>query len=141
MATINVYADGVYDLLHPGHLAFLSKAKALGDRLLVGVHNDEDVATYKHQPVIEHRHRVEMLEACRLVDKVIPNAPLCTDEAYLKLHQIDLVVHGDDTAFETYYAVPLALGIMRYVPYTQEISTTLIQQRVIERHLETRSAP
>lgn len=133
MSEITVYVDGVYDLFHAGHLAFLRKARAMGDRLIVGIHNDEDVARYKDPPVIFHEQRVAMLEACRLVDLVIPDAPLSTDEPFIERYGIDLVVHGDDNTYEEYFAVPLALGIMRYVSYTPGISTSEIYRRIVER--------
>ena len=136
MPITTVYVDGVYDLFHSGHLSFLRKAKALGDQLTVGVINDQDVATYKPKPIIEHDDRVAMLEACRFVDRVIPNAPLYVDEAFLNQHGIDIMVHGDDTAYADYYELPIRLGIMRYVPYTATISSTEIRRRIISRQNE-----
>lgn len=118
-----VYVDGVFDLFHSGHLAFLRKAKELGDFLLVGVVTDSDVESYKRKPVIKYQDRVEMLQACRLVDKVIP-AELRITKEFITKNNISVVVHGDDDEQIEFFRVPREMGIMKYVSYTRGISTT-----------------
>ena len=56
-ASRTVYADGVFDLTHYGHHRMLEKAKSFGDTLIVGVHLDSDVATYKRTPILTHAER------------------------------------------------------------------------------------
>lgn len=68
---ITVYCVGVFDLLHVAHVRFLEDAKRLGDRLIVGVHSDEFVSSYKRKPVIPYEQRVEMVASLKCVDKVI----------------------------------------------------------------------
>ena len=129
-----VYVDAVADMMHPGHVAMFKSAKEQGDYLIVGIHSDEEVAAYKRWPVMTMQERIAVVEACRYVDEVIPNAPLRMDEAYLREHQIDLVIHGDDLSWEKcqdWYAAPIRLGIFKTIPYTQGISTTDIIQRVV----------
>jgi cytidyltransferase-like protein len=128
-----VYADGVFDLFHAGHLAFLRKAKAAGGdgaRLIVGVITDED-AQWKRRPFIDHANRVAMLKACNIVDEVVERPPLVVGEAFLKKYEIDFVVHGDDSPQEQFFAVPIKKGIMRYVSYHADISTTMIAERIV----------
>ena len=72
---IRVYLDMVGDLFHVGHLNIIKKSKAMGDYLIVGVHSDESVASYKRLPIIKHRDRVDIIESCRYVDEVIAPAP------------------------------------------------------------------
>jgi glycerol-3-phosphate cytidylyltransferase-like family protein len=82
--------------------------------------------------------RVASIAKCRYVDKVIPNAPWIFDPAWIELHKIHIVVHGDDYSqeqFEYYYKVPIEMGIFRSVPYTKGISTSEIISRIRERHL------
>lgn len=128
-----VYADGVFDLFHAGHVAFLQKAKAVGGngaRLIVGVVTDED-AQWKRRPFVDHANRVTMLKMCRIVDEVVERPPLVVDEAFLRRHGIDFVVHGDDSQQEQFFAAPIEKGVMRYVSYSANISTTIIAERVV----------
>ena len=132
---IRVYADMVADLFHHGHMRFLKKARALGDYLLVGIHADDVVVSYKRRPILTMEERVASVAGCRYVDEVLPNAPLMVDRAWIEKYSIDLVVHGDDFSQEQqeyYYKVPIEMGIFRTVAYTQGISTTEIIRRCKE---------
>lgn len=134
---LRVYVDGVFDLFHPGHLAFLEKARAIGEAegggggtvLIVGVITDAD-ACWKRPPVIDHPGRVAMVRACRLVDEVVEKPPLVLTEEFLDARRIDLVVHGDDSEQAEFFAVPRGRGVMRYVPYTPGWTTTGIIGRI-----------
>ena len=133
---IRVYADMVGDLFHFGHIEFLKKARALGDYLIVGISADDDLVSYKRRPILTMEERVASVAGCRYVDEVIPNAPWTVDRAFIKKHNIHLVIHGDDFSqeeLESYYKVPVEMGILRIVPYTKGISTTDIIRRVKER--------
>ena len=133
---IRVYVDMVGDLFHVGHINLFKKAKALfPDKeafLVVGVHSDEDVSSYKRTPIIKQKHRYEMIRFCKLVDQVIESAPLEVTKEFLEEHQIDYVVHGDDINQElmNQHKVPIDLGIVRYFPYTAGISTTKIIEKI-----------
>ena len=130
---IRVYADMVADLFHHGHVAFLQRARALGDFLLVGIHADDVVMSYKRRPILTMEERVKAVRGCRYVDAVIPNAPLVVDRAWIARHRIDLVVHADDLdedEMDHLYRAPREMGIFRTVPYTHGISTTEIIERI-----------
>merc|ERR1719247_1940190 len=71
----NVYCDGVYDLCHIGHKNVFKNALKFGNRLFVGVCNDEECSVYKRPPIMNHEERCREVEACKHVTKVIPNAP------------------------------------------------------------------
>ena len=131
-----VYVDMVADLFHHGHVELLHRARELGDELIVGVHSDDTVASYKRRPVMTMEERVRVVEACRYVDEVVPGAPLKMSRAYIEQHQIDLVVHGDDLStenIELMYRVPRDMGILRLIPYTPSISTSEILRRLEQR--------
>ena len=133
---IRVYADPVADLFHFGHMEFLRKARALGDYLLVGITSDDALESYKRRPILTMEERAASVAACRYVDEVLPNAPLVVDAAWIKKHDIHIVVHGDDFSQELldqYYKVPMEMGILRTVPYTPGISTSEIMRRIMER--------
>ena len=129
----SVYADMVADLFHYGHVEFLRRARELGDALLVGIHSDATVESYKRAPVMSMRERVRVVEACRYVDEVIPDAPLEVTREWIERHRIDLVVNGDDLDPEqeaAMYAAPASMGILRTVPYTAGISTSELLGRL-----------
>jgi glycerol-3-phosphate cytidylyltransferase len=126
----------VADLFHYGHAEFLRRARELGDILVVGIHSDEVVESYKRAPLTTMEERVKVVEACRYVDEVIPDAPLAVTEDWIERHRIDLVVHGDDIdgrQTDAMYAVPARMGILRTVPYTTGISTSEIMRRIEQR--------
>jgi ethanolamine-phosphate cytidylyltransferase/choline-phosphate cytidylyltransferase len=121
------------DLFHYGHVRFLERASKLGDMLVVGVHSDETVREYKRAPVMTMLERIQVIAACQFVDEVIPDAPLVVSREWIDLHQLDLVVHGDDLDEETLgmmYGDPRDLGILEIIPYANGISTTDIMERV-----------
>jgi cytidyltransferase-like protein len=129
-----VYADMVLDLFHRGHVEFIRKAKSLypDTYLIIGVHSDETVASYKRKPFFSMEDRVAIAEACKYVDEVIPDAPLRLTEEFIENFRIEVVLHGDDMSefFKDCYSVPLKLGIMRLLPYYSGISTTRIIEMV-----------
>jgi len=135
---IRVYTDIVADLFHCGHVEFLRKARALGDYLLVGICSDDAVSAHKSRPILSMKERIASVAGCRYVDKVIPNAPWIFNPAWIEIYNIHLVVHGDDYSqeqLECCYKVPIEMGILRTVPYTQSISTSEIIRRIRERFL------
>ncbi len=66
-----VLAGGVFDILHPGHVFFLSKAKELGDILIVVVARDSTVEKRKRIPIVPGKQRVEMVKALKPVDLAV----------------------------------------------------------------------
>jgi D-beta-D-heptose 7-phosphate kinase/D-beta-D-heptose 1-phosphate adenosyltransferase len=67
-----VFTNGCFDLLHPGHVDLLQRARALGDRLIVGLNSDASVRALKgmHKPYVNENDRRRMLLALRAVDEV-----------------------------------------------------------------------
>ena len=132
---VRVYVDMVADLFHYGHIELLRQARALGDYLLVGVHSDDAVLAHKRRPILTMEERAACVAGCRYVDEVLPNAPWITDRGWIEQHNIHLVVHGSDYSQEDLkntHAFPIAIGILRTVPYTAGISSTEIRRRIIE---------
>lgn len=67
-----VVVFGVFDLLHPGHLYFLRKAKKYGEHLTVVVTRDtRAIYEKKHKPFFNERERLEMVRTLRLVDRTV----------------------------------------------------------------------
>lgn len=137
-----VYVDMVADMFHLGHINMLKRAQAMGDYLVVGLMSDEDTASYKRRPICTLQERTAVIAACRYVDKVIPASPLQLTRAFIEQEGIDMVLHGDDMSEETlrfFYAVPMEMGILKTLPYTQGISTSDIIRRVTMRAAEFKS--
>lgn len=130
-----VYVDAVADLFHVGHINLFERAKNEGDFLIVGIHSDKTVESYKRTPIIEQEQRYRMVGSCRYVDQVIEDAPLIITKDFIEKHDIDLVVHGDDLGdhFGIQHGAPLKMEKMKYLPYTKGISTSMIIARVINR--------
>lgn len=136
-----VYADITGDLFHAGHVAFLRKAKALGDYLIVGVITDDHVETYKRRPVLSLKDRAAVVRGCKYVDEVIEGvSPICTKE-WIAKKGISVVVHGDDFDLKDpltleQYGAAIKAGIFQTVPYTPGISTTDVISRIVKRSQE-----
>jgi len=127
-----IYVDIVGDLFHLGHVNLFKKARALGDYLIVGVHSDEDVESYKRKPVLSLEERSKVIRSCKYVDEVVTAAPLVVTVDFLHEYDISYVVHGDDVNEEVkrQHKIPYELGMVKYVPYTEGISTTEIIERI-----------
>jgi len=67
---VRVLATGTFDLLHPGHLLYLSEARSLGDELYVIVARDSMIK-HKQKPIVPEEQRLEMVQALRVVDKAM----------------------------------------------------------------------
>jgi len=121
------------DLFHYGHVNFLKNASLVGDQLIVGIHSDKVVEEYKRAPIMTMNERIAVVAAVKYVDEVIPDAPLLIDEKWIKKHDIDMIVHGDDweiSKLQNIYKIPIEMGIFKTVPHTPSISTTDIIKRL-----------
>jgi len=66
-----VMASGVFDILHTGHVHYLSEAKRLGDELVVVVATDNTVRKNKHEPITPEKMRLELVQNLKPVDRAI----------------------------------------------------------------------
>jgi uridylate kinase len=132
----NIYCNGVYDLTHLEHMNAFKFAAQQGNRLIVGVHNDEDVKSYKREPNLDHHTRCKTVRACKYVDEVIPNAPLKITREFVIKHNIHHVVYSDeyDNDDDEWYKVAKDMGIHIIKPRGQGTSTSSIMKRVAENH-------
>src|SRR5262245_62632966 len=94
-----VFTNGVFDLLHPGHVRYLRHARSLGDALIVGINSDRSVRSNKGpgRPIMPELERVEVLESLRSVDAtVVFDEP--TPQALIAALEPDVLVKGADWA-------------------------------------------
>jgi rfaE bifunctional protein nucleotidyltransferase chain/domain len=68
-----VFTNGVYDLVHPGHVQYLQAARAEGDVLIVAVNSDRSVRANKgpSRPILPEQERAELISALNCVDAVV----------------------------------------------------------------------
>lgn len=92
-----VFTNGCFDLLHPGHIDYLERARALGDVLVIGLNDDDSIRRLKgaSRPVNPLADRAIMLAALRCVDIVIP---FCEDTPFNLISALkpDILVKGGD---------------------------------------------
>jgi D-glycero-beta-D-manno-heptose 1-phosphate adenylyltransferase len=93
-----VFTNGVFDILHPGHVRYLRDARALGDLLIVGVNSDRSVralAKAPDRPINSESERAEVLAALASVDAVVVFDEDTPHEIISSL-QPDILVKGAD---------------------------------------------
>jgi rfaE bifunctional protein nucleotidyltransferase chain/domain len=132
-----VFTNGVFDLLHVGHLRYLQHARGLGDALLVGVNSDRSVRQNKgaDRPITAEAERAEVLEALACVDGVIIFDE-DTPHDLIAAIQPDVLVKGDDWAENAIVGrdiVEARGGRVVRVPIEPGHSTTKIVEK-IRRH-------
>ena len=94
-----VFTNGVFDLIHPGHVRYLREARSLGDVLIVGVNADESVRRNKGEgrPVTREDERAELVAALACVDAVTVFGE-DTPAEIIRAIQPDVLVKGADWA-------------------------------------------
>ena len=140
-----VFTNGCFDILHPGHVHYLRRARSLGDRLLVAVNADETVKSLKgsSRPVVPLGERMELLAALEFIDFVASFSeptPLQIITAVMP----DVLVKGGDWTPDNIVGRDVVVengGTVLSLPFTEGYSTSDIIQRIVERlgdaHSET----
>jgi D-beta-D-heptose 7-phosphate kinase/D-beta-D-heptose 1-phosphate adenosyltransferase len=129
-----VFTNGVFDILHRGHITYLNRAKALGDVLVVGLNTDESVRRLKgpDRPINSVDDRAQVLAALSAVDLIVPFAD-DTPADLIRLVKPHVFVKGGDYTRETLPEAPVVEslgGEVRILPYLEDRSTTRIIERV-----------
>jgi len=125
------YTTGVFDLFHIGHVNVLKNAKAMCDKLIVGVSTDELVQNAKNKnPIIPFIERCEIVASCKYVDVVIAQNDRNKIKIQSKL-KFDILFVGDDWYGQENWKImesELSKSGVRLVffPYTKGTSSTLI---------------
>ena len=129
--TIRIFCDGVFDLLHKGHLNHFIYLKKLYPEvyLIVGIMNDTDASKYKRQPYQSETLRRDMVASCRYVDEVLLDYPLVMTADFIADYCLDYVVHAFSDSNDIgkqlhYFAEPILQNKFIAVPYNHGISTT-----------------
>ncbi len=129
-----VFTNGVFDILHPGHIRYLRQARALGDVLVVGLNGDASVRRNKgpERPINSQDERAEILAALEPVDAVVIFNEDTPDQI-IKAVQPDVLVKGADWAEDAIVGrdtVEARGGRVVRVPVEQGFSTSAIVERI-----------
>lgn len=129
-----VFTNGVFDLLHPGHVRYLQAARALGDVLVVGVNSDRSARANKAEgrPVTPETERAEIVAALACVDAAVVFDE-DTPHAIIAALQPDVLVKGADWAADAIVGrdiVEARGGRVVRVPVEPGYSTTAIIERI-----------
>ena len=126
-----VFTNGVFDILHPGHVRYLQAARALGDVLIVGLDADESVRRNKGagRPINPEQERAEMLAAVECVDAVVIFRE-DTPDAIIRLVQPDVLVTGGADQMVGRDIVEARGGQVVRMPVEEGFSTTALLERI-----------
>lgn len=130
-----VFTNGVFDILHVGHVRYLAEARALGDLLVVGLNSDASVQLLGKgpgRPINPTEDRAEVLLALRSVDGVVPFDD-ATPERLIRALRPEIHVKGGDYRIEDLpeaAAVHEYGGEVRILPFVEGRSTTAIIERM-----------
>lgn len=118
-----VITFGTFDLLHPGHLRILERARALGERLVVGVSTDRLNERKGKRSFFDQRHRLECVAALRWVDQAFYEESLLLKDEYIREHGADLLVMGEDWSGKfDWVSCPVT-----YLPRTPGVSSSEVK--------------
>ena len=129
-----VFTNGVFDLLHVGHVRYLAAARSLGDALIVAINSDRTVHELKSsgRPVISESERAEILAALRSVDYVTIFDDVSPRSLIAGLLP-DVLVKGGDYGLEEIHGreeVEAAGGKVISLPFVQGASTSTVIERM-----------
>jgi D-sedoheptulose 7-phosphate isomerase len=129
-----VFTNGCFDILHPGHIQLLQKARALGTKLIVGINSDESVRSIKGpgRPIFNSHERTEVLLALACVDEVRVFNELTPEDLIEEIRPDVLVKGGDWNQSEIIGAESLKArgGKIVSIPLVPGFSTTEIVDRL-----------
>jgi rfaE bifunctional protein nucleotidyltransferase chain/domain len=130
-----VFTNGCFDLVHAGHVRYLREARALGDRLVVGLNTDSSIRRLgkgRDRPIVPENQRAEVLAALEMVDYVT----LFDEDTPLELIRTlapDVLAKGGDWTPETVVGgddVRARGGRVAIIPYYPGLSTTALLERI-----------
>jgi len=132
-----VLTGGCFDILHVGHVRFLSEAKKMGDCLVVLLENDKNVKKLKgkNRPVFIQKERAEMLSALGSVDLVVLLPTMENDCDYLNLvmkvkPDIIAVTENDPHVEKKKLQAEIVGGELRVIPFVKTLSTSALAKIV-----------
>ncbi|WP_207424552.1 D-glycero-beta-D-manno-heptose 1-phosphate adenylyltransferase [Desertivirga brevis] len=129
-----VFTNGCFDLLHLGHVDYLSKAADLGERLVIGLNSDQSTSNLKgpNRPITDEKSRATLLAALFFVDAVVLfDEPTPFD--LISAVKPDVLVKGADYTLDRIVGADVVLangGEVKTIEFIEGYSTTAIEQRI-----------
>lgn len=129
-----VFTNGCFDIIHAGHVSYLSRARALGDVLVLGLNSDASVKKIKGEkrPIICQEHRIIVLSALTCIDHIVLfDEP--DPEQLIETVCPDILVKGADWPEDKIVGGPFVKkngGRIERISFEQDISTTHIIDRI-----------
>ena len=140
---LRVYTGGTFDLFHSGHVAFLKRCQeiaGIAGQVIVSLNTDSFIEEYKAKPPVCHdQERYTVVSACKYVNQVIWNSGGTDSKPAILSAQPDVIAIGSDWARKDYYKQmdftqdwldKLNISLI-YIPYTANISSTNIKERLL----------
>jgi len=129
-----VFTNGVFDILHVGHVRYLEQARLLGDRLLVAINSDASVRQLKGdgRPLMNQDERAEILAALRTVDYVTIFDDV-SPRSLIACLSPDVLVKGGDYALDEIHGreeVEAAGGRVVSLPFVEGVSSSGIIEKM-----------
>lgn len=129
-----VFTNGVFDILHVGHVRYLEQGRALGDALVVAINSDRKVRKLKGEgrPLMNERERAEIIAALRAVSYVTIFDDVSPRSLISELLP-DVLVKGGDYAFDEIHGreeVEAAGGRVVSLPFVEGVSSSAIIERM-----------
>ena len=137
-----VFTNGCFDLLHPGHVRYLTEARALGDALIVALNSDRSVRALKGEgrPILDETERAEVISALEAVDYVVVFDE-DTPRELIARQVPDILVKGGDWPLDQIIGrneVEAAGGRVVSLPYVEGQSTSDIISRILDARQKSR---
>lgn len=133
-----VFTNGCFDLIHAGHIDYLTKAKALGDVLIIGINSDDSIRRLKgdKRPLLPHEERAFAISSLKPVDYV---TIFTEDTPYelIKMIVPDVLVKGGDWAVENIVGRDIVEqngGLTTNIPFVVSRSTSSIIELILEKY-------
>jgi rfaE bifunctional protein nucleotidyltransferase chain/domain len=129
-----VFTNGVFDLLHIGHITYMAKAAELGDKLVIGLNSDSSVKRIKgeHRPVNDQNSRAALLAALFFVDAIVvfeEDTPLNLITTLMP----DILVKGADYSIENIVGAKEVIangGAVKTIDFVEGYSSTSIIEKI-----------
>lgn len=124
------YTSMVGDLFHEGHINLLKRCKFLFDKVIVGVHNDEQVMSYKEKPHDSYKTRLENIKNSEYVDEIYENAPPITTDELVNEINADFVVAGREGEEKIKKMYPINPDKLHLIKRTEGISSSMLRKKL-----------
>ena len=129
-----VFTNGCFDIMHAGHISYLSQARDLGDILVLGLNSDASVGRLKgpNRPIIDENNRALMLAALHVIDLVV----LFEEDTPMELLEVvrpDILVKGGDYTIDTIVGADFVQsygGHVQALPFVEGFSTSNIIEKI-----------